>query len=149
MEAVRRLRAGDSAPVVAADLGVAPHTVYAWGKLAREGGKKALRSVPKSGRPVKLDREHWQAVKQAIIASPEKSGFDSELWTLPMVRQFIMRSFGVSYHEDHLSRFVRRLGLSVQKPMVRSRERDDRAVKRFIKAEFASIEKKRGDAAPR
>lgn len=49
MEEVRRLRAGESAPVVAAELGVAPNTVYAWRKLAREGGKKALRSAPRSG----------------------------------------------------------------------------------------------------
>lgn len=52
MEAVNRLRAGESVPAVAADLGVAPNTAYTWGKVARLGGKRALRSVPKSGRPL-------------------------------------------------------------------------------------------------
>lgn len=149
MEAVDRLRAGESAPAVAAALGVAPNTVYTWGKAARLGGKRALRSVPKSGRPLKLEREHWKAVKRAILKSPKASGFDRELWTLPMVGEYIERKFGVKYHDDHLSRFVRRLGLSVQKPMVRARERDEKAIKRFVKVEFPLIEKKRGDAAPR
>jgi len=149
MEAVKRLRAGVSAPVVAAELGVAPHTVYAWGKRARLDGKQALKSVPKSGRPLKLGREHWRAVKRAILKSPAASGFDRELWTLPMIGEFIEREFGVKYHEDHLSRFVRRLGLSVQKPMVRARERDEKAIRRFVEVEFPRIEKKQDAAAPR
>jgi transposase len=151
MEAIKRLRAGAPAAVFAADLGAAPNTVYAWGKLARDGGTKALKSVPKSvpksGRPVKLARTQWAAVKHAILKSPTASGFDRELWTLPMIGEFIRRTSGVTYHEDHLSRFVRRLGLSVQKPVVRARERDDKAIKRFADNEFPRIEKKRGDAA--
>jgi hypothetical protein len=52
MEALRRFRAGECAPSVAASLGVASNTVYTWGKPAREGDKAALKSVPKSGRPL-------------------------------------------------------------------------------------------------
>jgi hypothetical protein len=33
--------------------------------------------------------------------------------------------------------------------MGRARERDEVAIKRFLKVEFPAIEKKRGDAAPR
>ena len=44
---------------------------------------------------------------------------------------------------------MRRLGLSVQKPMVRARERDEKAIKRFVAEEFPRIEKKRGPAAGR
>ena len=144
MEAVKRLRQGVPAAVVAADLGVAINTVYYWGKLAREGGKKSLKSVPKSGRPLKLGGEHWAALKKMILASPSASGFDRELWTLPMIKVLIQRKFGVDYHDSHLSRLVRRLGLSVQKPAVRAVERDERAVRKFINEEFPALEKKRG-----
>jgi transposase len=149
MEAVRRLRTGDSAALVAAELGVGVNTVYEWGKRARTGGVKALKSVPRTGRPLKLGREHWKIIKRAILKSPTASGFNRELWTLPMVREFILREFGVKYHEDHLSRFVRGLGLSVQKPMLRARERDEKAIRRFVKVEFPAIEKKRGGVAAR
>jgi transposase len=149
MEALRRLRAGESAPSVAASLGVAPNTVYTWGKLAREGGKAALKSVPKSGRPVKLAREHWTTLRRMVLRGPAACGFDRELWTLPMVKELIEREFGVSYHDDHLSKFMRGLGLSRQKPAVRARERDERAIGRFIKADFPAIEKKQEKLAPR
>lgn len=69
MEAVRRLRAGVSAPVVAADLGVAVNIVSTWGKLTRPGGRKALKAVPKSGRPVKLAKEHWTTLRRMILGA--------------------------------------------------------------------------------
>ena len=149
MEAVDRLRAGESAPVVAADLGVAPNTVYAWGKRARNGGKKTLRTRAGRGRPSKLDQKQQDALKRMVLRGPRGCGFERELWTLPMIRELIGREFDVDYHEDHLSKFMRRLGLSAQKPMVRARERDEKAIKRFIEVDFPAIEKKRGVAKPR
>ena len=149
MEAVKRLRAGESAPVVAGDLGVDPSTVYVWGKLARLGGKSALKAVPKSGRPLKLERTHWAKLKRMILKGPKACGFERELWTLPLIKELIQQEFGVDYHDDHLSKFIRRLGLSVQKPMVRAKQRDEKAIKRFVKVEFPAIEKKRDDDARR
>ena len=149
MEAVKRLRAGESAPVVAADLGVAPNTVYEWGKRARLGGKKALATKAGRGRPLKLEREHWAKLKKMVLKGPRACGFERELWTLPMIREFIQSEFGVEYHQDHLSKFMRRLGLSAQKPMARAKERDEKAIKRFVEVEFPAIEKKRGGGVPR
>ncbi len=105
--------------------------------------------MPKSGRPLKLEREHWKSLKRMVLKGLGSCGFDRELWTLPMVRELILREFAVSYHDDHLSRFMRRLGLSRQKPAVRARERDERAIGRFVKTEFPAIEKKRGPTGPR
>jgi len=149
MEAVKRLRAGEPAAVVAADLGVAPNTVYTWGKRARLGGNKALKAKPGRGRTFKLQPEHWQTLKRMVLKGPRACGFDRGLWTLPMIKELVERELGVSYHEDHLSKFLRRLGLSVQMPMVRARERDEKAIKRFVEVEFPAIEKKRGGARAR
>ena len=123
-----------------------PHGVRL-GQGRAAGGKRALRSVPKSGRPLKLERGHWKAVTRAILRSPTASGLDRDLRTLPLVGELIEQECCVKYYDDHLSRFVRRLGLSVQKPMVR--ERDEKAINRFIKAEFPAIEKTRAAAAAR
>ena len=142
MEAVRRLRAGDDPAIIASDLSVAVNSVYMWGKIARLNGAKALKAVPKSGRPLKLGRVHWKTLKKMVMKTPKENGFESELWTLPLIRELIEREFDVEYHEDHLSRFMRKLGFSVQKPMVRARERDEKAIKRFVKVDFPKIEKK-------
>jgi len=149
MEAVKRLRAGEHAAVVAADFGVATNTVYMWGKRARLGGTKALRAKPGRGRTFKLGHEHWKTLKRMVLKGPRACGFDRGLWTLPMIRQLVLREFSVEYHEDHLSKFMRRLGLSVQMPVVRARERDEKAIKRFVEVEFPAIEKKRASARAR
>ena len=96
-----------------------------------------------------VEQEHWATLKRRVLEGPKACGFERELWTLPMVKEFIQNEFSVEYHEDHLSRFMRRLGLSVQKPMARARERDEQAIKRFVGVEFPAIEKKRGGSAGR
>jgi transposase len=149
IEAAKRLRRGESAVAVAADLGVAVNSVYEWGKTARAGGLRSLRTRPGRGRPPKLAREHWKALTRAVLRGPRACGFERELWTLPMIREYVEREYGVAYHEAHLSRFMRRLGLTAQKPMVRARERDEKAIRRFIEREFPALEKRRGGAARR
>jgi hypothetical protein len=42
-----------------------------------------------------------------------------------------------------VSKFVRRPGLSRRTPALRARERDERAIRRFVHVEFPAIEKKR------
>ena len=149
LEAVRRHAQGEHAAVIAHDLGVGPNAVYMWAKEARLKGVASLKLRPRSGRRVKLAKEHWGTLADKVLAGPKACGFDTELWTLPLISQLIQAEFGVSYHADHLSRFMRRLGFSRQRPTVRARERDDAAVTRFVRREFPAIEKKPGRAARR
>jgi len=149
MEAVRRRKAGESAEAIALDLGVGANAVYQWAKQARVQGIESLKFKPRSGRKVKLAKDHWDALAQMVLAGPRECGFTTELWTLPLISELIQKEFGVEYHPDHLSRFMRRLGFSRQKPTVRARERDEEAVQKFVREEFPRIEKKRGVAAQR
>lgn len=149
MEAVRRHKAGESAEAVAMDLGVGANAVYQWAKQARLHGIDSLKLKPRSGRKLKLDKEHWDKLAEMVLAGPREHGFDTELWTLPLIGGLIQREFNVGYHADHLSRFMRRLGFSRQKPTVRARERDEEAIEKFVREEFPRIEKKRGAAARR
>jgi transposase len=134
---------------IAADLGVGTNAVYQWDKLARTKGIEALKLKPRSGRKVKLDEIHWDKLREMVLAGPSACGFETELWTLPLIGELIQTEFGVEYHDDHLSRFMRRLGFSRQKPAVRARERDEEAVQKFVREEFPRIEKKRGGAVRR
>lgn len=149
MEAVRRREAGESAEAIALDLGVGANAVYQWAKQARLHGIDSLKLKPRSGRKPKLEKKHWDELATLVVAGPSDSGFDTELWTLPLIRELILLRFGVEYHEDHLSRFMRNLGFSPQKPAVRARERDEQAVETFVREEFPRIQKKRGAAARR
>ena len=121
----------------------------AWYTLYGDGSQQGYDAASARKIYLKLEREHWAKLRRMVLRGPKACGFERELWTLPMVREFIQSEFGVEYHEDHLSRFMRRLGLSAQKPMARARERDEKAIKRFVEVEFPAIEKKRGGGVPR
>jgi transposase len=43
----------------------------------------------------------------------------------------IRKEFGISYHPAHVSRVVRALGLSLQKPMRRANQRDEQDIRRW------------------
>jgi transposase len=47
------------------------------------------------------------------------------------VAEVILKEFGMSYHPAHVSWPVRELGLSLQKPMHRSNQQDEEAIKRW------------------
>jgi transposase len=44
------------------------------------------------------------------------------------VGEVIQRMFGVHYHTDYLGTLLHRLGWSVQKPVLRAKERDEKAI---------------------
>jgi transposase len=49
--------------------------------------------------------------------------------------------FGISYHPAHVSRLVRALGLSLQKPMRRANQRDEEAIKRWKEERSPELKK--------
>ena len=54
----------------------------------------------------------------------------------------IRKEFGVSYHPaQHVSRLVRKLGLSLQKPMRRANQRDEEAIERWKEERWPSLKK--------
>jgi len=67
-------------------------------------------------------------------------GWPNRLWTTARVAQLIRRHFGVSFHPDHVGRFLRqRLGWTPQKPRRRARERDEDAIAHWKTVTFPQI----------
>jgi putative transposase len=58
------------------------------------------------------------------------------------VAEIIDREFGVEYHEDHIGRLLHGMGWSPQKPERRARERDEEAIRTWIKKEWPRVKKK-------
>jgi transposase len=79
---------------------------------------------------------------ELLLARGAKAyGFRGEVWTCERVAQVILKEFGVSYHPAHVSRLVRGLGLSLQKPMRRADQRDEEAIKRWKEERWPSLKK--------
>jgi transposase len=151
----RRTRAIDLlsqglAPVeVAHMLGVERRSVRRWNAAYRKKGKSALKAKPAPGRPSELDAKAKRQVEQILLKGAQSAGFHTDLWTCPRVAQVIEQRFGVTYHVDHIGRLLHGLGWSPQKPERRAIERDETAIRNWVRHQWPRVKKTPPAAAPR
>jgi transposase len=130
----RRLRAwalhqvGWSGRAIAQALGVTPGAVSQWLKRAREGGAPALVHRMPPGPPSKLTAEQKAELVRLLEQGAEAHGFLGDVWTTKRVATLIQRAFGIRYHPASMSRLLRELDWSVQKPIRRATQRNDAAI---------------------
>ncbi len=141
-EGVRLLEAGEMKQVeIARHLGVTEAAVSKWKRQLIKEGPQALQMRKATGRPPKLD----EAAKQALVKKLEEgavaAGFPTEQWTQARVKKVIEREFGVSYHQNYISRLLHDLGWSVQKPEQRAIERDEDLIRAWLSRDWPRIKK--------
>ena len=141
-EGVRLLEAGEMKQVeIARHLGVTEAAVSKWKRQLVKEGPQALQLRKATGRPPKLD----EAAKQALVKKLEEgavaAGFPTEQWTQARVKKVIEREFGVSYHQNYISRLLHDLGWSVQKPEQRAIERDEDMIRAWLSQDWPRIKK--------
>jgi len=101
-------------------------------KRAREEGVEGLCLKPSTpGATPRLSEQQRARLRELLARGAEAHGFRAEVWTCERAAELIREEFGVSYHPAHVSRVVRRLGLSLQKPMRRADRRNDEAIKHW------------------
>ena len=149
----RRLRAwelkqqGWKQQAIAAALGVTEGAVSQWLKRGRAGGVAALRRRVKAGPTPRLSAEQRAWLPELLERGAEAFGFEGNVWTTKRIAAVIRREFGVGYHPAHVSKVVRALGLSVQKPIVRATQRDEAAIERWRTERWPEVKKRPGQAA--
>ncbi|MBI5876192.1 MAG: transposase [Chloroflexi bacterium] len=107
----RMLRDGLRQAEIARELGVSEAAVSQWKHELAQNGTEALRAIPATGRPCKLDTRQRLELKRVLQQGPRAAGFDAEQWTQPMVRQLVQRRFGVWYHPNYVGRLLAQLGM--------------------------------------
>jgi transposase len=146
----RRMRAwelhqeGWSGKDIAAALAVSRAAVSGWLKRARAGGVEALRRQPAPGPAPKLTAEQYAELPGILAAGAEGYGFVGDVWTTKRVAAVVKRVLGVSYHPAHISRLLRQQGLSVQKPIQRSSQRDETKVTAWREQTWPALQAKPG-----
>jgi transposase len=130
----RRLRAwtlaqeGWTGRAIARALGVTEGAVSQWLKRARDHGPEALHHRMPPGPAPKLTAEQLAQLPALLAHGAEAYGFLGDVWTTKRVAAVIQREFGVTYHPAHVSRLLRQIGWSVQKPIFRATQRDEAAI---------------------
>lgn len=113
---------------IADALGVTPSAVSQWLKTARHEGQAALAAQPRSGAPRRLSKRDLWLLPDLLSHGAEAYGFPGELWTCSRVGRVIEQEFGVTYDRTHVSRLLKQIGWSPQKPTVRASQRDEVAI---------------------
>jgi transposase len=127
---------------IARHLGVTEAAVSKWKKQLAEEGPQGLQLRKATGRPPKLDETARQALVKKLEEGAMAAGFPTEQWTQARVKKVIEREFGVSYHQNYISRLLDDLGWSVQKPDSRAMERDEDLIRTWLSRDWPRIKKR-------
>jgi transposase len=141
--AVQVVLSGMKQTAAAQTFGVARGTVARWISQYRQGGQAALDQRPQ-GRPAtpKLMREQEAAIVALIQGRcPDQLGLPASLWTREMVGALIKQRFGLALSVWTVGRYLRRWGLSPQKPARRAYENNPEAVRHWLEVEYPEVRK--------
>lgn len=120
---------------------VSRQAIYNWKDRIDEGGRRALKSRPR-GRPAGISLAPHQAatvVRMILGSCPDQLRLPFALWTREAVQMLIARRFGLELSLSTVGRYLRRWGLSPQKPLRRAFEQDPVAVQRWLTSEYPAI----------
>lgn len=132
------MRQGESPTVIARILGTDRSSLYRWRAAAQSPAGLAAKAHP--GPTPRLADDQLTQLERLLRQGAKAHGWPNELWTAARVTQLIRRHFGVSFHPDHVRRFLRtRLGWTSQKPRRRAKERDEGEIARWLREEFPRI----------
>ncbi len=127
---------------IAEALGVTQGAVSQWLKKAEEGGVETLRHRKRSGAPSRLTPGQKSEIPELLSKGAESYGFRGEIWTCERVAEVIRGHYGVSYHPSHVSRILRSLGWSLQKPKRRAKQRKEGKIREWLEEKWPEIRKK-------
>ncbi len=141
--AVRRVEAGESPEGVAKGLGINRRTIYRWLAAYHYGGEEDLKAKAIPGAPTKLNAKQMAQIAKIVREkNPLQLKFEYALWTLAMIRQLILKKFGVRLSEVSVGRLMKRLGFSAQRPLYRAWQQDKALVENWRDKEYPKIAKR-------
>jgi transposase len=137
---------GVSQTEAARAVGVQRQTVNLWLKRYRERGDDGVldgrRVSPRRGKGV-LTAEEAQKVQRWIADKmPEQLKLPFALWTARAVLELIEQRFGKRLGLSTVQLYLKRWGLSPQKPLARARERSPAAIKTWLERDYPLIARK-------
>ena len=102
-----------------------------WTAYQREGESSLERKKygRKPGSHMVLTEEEQRNIRQAVEKKiPEDFGIIGKLWTLGRTREYIEKQFGKTINERTLSDYMKRWGMSCQRPAKRARKQNAKGI---------------------
>ena len=124
--------------------GVSRTSIDTWLAKYRQGGERRLGSRkrgPKGGIRLK-PLQAAQTVRWIVDRCPDQLKMPFALWTREAVGQLIEEKFGLRLSVWTVGRYLKRWGLTPQKPLRRAFEQDPLAVRHWLETEYPAIRRR-------
>src|SRR5215218_5023112 len=133
-------RQGLSQGQAAQMVGVHRQTVNIWLKRYRQRGEDGVldgrRVSPRRGKGALSAEEAGQVRAWIVEQTPDQLGLPFALWTSRAVRELIERRLGKRLGPTAVQLYLRRWGLTPQKPLVRAKERQPAAIAAWLETSY-------------
>jgi transposase len=140
MQAINAVGRGQSVKDIAAAYGLNTRTIYRWLSQFARGGQKALHAKPIPGRPPTVTPDEMRWIARAVRDEcPQQFKFPYGLWTLSLIGKLIERKIGKSLSLASVSRIMKLLGFSAQKPLYEAWQQDPVLVEKWESETYPEI----------
>jgi len=138
---VQLMEDGRSPDEVADILGVSRSSVFDWQRKYREGGLAELSTKFASGRPTVLsDAQMLRLYSMIVGKDPRQYSFGVALWTRKIIALLIEQKFELSVSLPTVGRILKKLGMSVQRPLYRAYQQDPEKVRVWKEQTYPKIQ---------
>jgi transposase len=127
---------------LAEEAGVTRGSVNRWLQWYEALGIDGLLTGVAPGAAPRLTESQRTELTAVVDAGPLVAGYQSGVWTGPMIGDLIEQRFGVRYHNHHIPRLLHQLGFSVQRPRKRLARADALAQEHWLRVRLPAIKKK-------
>jgi transposase len=139
-------REGVSQGAAAKAVGVHRQTVNVWLKRYRERGEDGVldgrRVSPRRGKGLLTAEEAGQVRAWVAGGTPDRLELPWALWTSRAVRELVERRFGKRLGLSTVQLYLKRWGMTPQKPVARAKERSPAAVQAWLERDYPAIAKR-------
>ena len=127
-------------------VGVHRQTVNIWQQRYREQGEDGLldgrRVSPRRGQGRLTEDEARQVRAWIAEGTPDRLGLPFALWTSRAVRELIERRLAKRLGLSTVQLYLKRWGMTPQKPLVRAKQRSPAAIAAWLKTAYPAIAKR-------
>jgi len=127
---------------IAEALGVTKGAVSQWIKRGKQGGEKVLQAQKSLGASRRLSTKERQRIPDLLACGAKSFGFQGDVWTCSRVSQVVKRELGVGYHPAHMSRILKELGWTPQKPIRRAKQRKEEEIELWWQERWPELKKR-------
>jgi transposase len=139
--AARLFAQGRTLTEVAAAVGCSASSAHRWKDAWKHGGVRSLAAKCHPGPAPRLAPLQQTHLLTALKRGTRYWGYAPSGWNCPLVRDLILRLFGVEYHVDYVGTLLHRVDWTPQKPERRARERNERAIARWRRENWPRLKK--------